>query len=293
MKKGCENIMFILDLNQVMISNLMMQIRNHTNIDIKVEQLRAMVLNTIRSLNVKFRDEYGEFIIACDNKNSWRRQIFPYYKANRKRDREKSELDWEKIFEALSTIRSELKENFPYRVIDVETAEADDIIATLVKEYATSNPEEKILILSRDKDFIQLHIYDNVVQFDPISKMYVKNNTPELFIKQHIITGDSTDGIPNILSSDNCFVIGERQKRMTSKRLEYFINYNPEEYNDEMCKRNYYRNQYLIDFNYIPSEISATILQEYNNQANKTRSKMFNYFVKQRLPLLMESINQF
>lgn len=80
--------MIILDLNQVMISNLMAQIGNHTNIDIDENLLRHMILNTIRALNMKFKNEYGELVIACDDKNYWRKDIFPYYKAKRAEDRE-------------------------------------------------------------------------------------------------------------------------------------------------------------------------------------------------------------
>ena len=124
--------MLILDLNQVMISNLMVQIGNHTNAALDENMVRHMILNTIRSLNVKFRDEYGELVIAADGPNCWRKSVFPYYKANRKKSQEKSELNWSSIFECMNKIRNELKEFFPYRVIHLEGCEADDVIATWV-----------------------------------------------------------------------------------------------------------------------------------------------------------------
>ncbi len=160
--------MQIVDLNQVMISNFMAQIGNHHNIKIEEDLLRHMILNSLRSYNAKFRNQYGEMVIACDDTRSWRKNLFPYYKANRKRDREKSELDWNAVFEILNRVRSELKEFFPYRVIQVETAEADDIIGTLCHQFG--NTSEKILIISGDKDFRQLQTYMNVRQDDPVRK---------------------------------------------------------------------------------------------------------------------------
>ena len=171
--------MIIIDLSQVMISNLMMQIGNHTNVKIEENMVRHMVLNSIRSYKTKFGEEYGEVVIACDNSNYWRKQLFPYYKASRKKAQEKSELDWKSVFECMNKIRAELKEYFPYRVIDVESAEADDIIATLVNDTIAS---EGFLILSGDKDFIQLHKYDNVKQYDPVRKKWITHDNPERYL---------------------------------------------------------------------------------------------------------------
>ena len=159
--------MIIVDLSQVMLSNIMVQLGNHTNAQVDENMVRHMVLNSLRLYKTKFGAEYGELVIACDNKNYWRRKFFPYYKANRKKNIENSELNWKAIFDCLGKLRAELKEHFPFRVIDIETAEADDIIAILCREYSA---EEKIMILSGDKDFIQLQQYPNVNQFDPVRK---------------------------------------------------------------------------------------------------------------------------
>ena len=170
--------MIIVDLNQTMLSNLMAQLGNHLNAQVEENMVRHMVLNAIRSYKHKFGDEYGELIIACDNTNYWRKQIFPYYKANRKKAISESELNWKTIFDCMSKIRAELKEYFPYRVIDVETAEADDVIATLCETFGATPGminRDKILILSGDKDFIQLHRYTNVSQYDPVRKKWIKH----------------------------------------------------------------------------------------------------------------------
>ena len=283
--------MIIVDLSQVMISNLMMQLGNHTNTEVEEDLLRHMVLNSIRSYNMKFKDEYGEMIIACDDRKFWRRDIFPYYKANRKKSREKSELNWTQIFDALHKIRDELKMFFPYRVVQVDGAEADDIIGSLVIKYGDTN--EKILVLSGDKDFVQLQRYNNVKQFDPVQKKFRTTNDPDRFIKEHIMRGDIGDGIPNFLSSDNCLVIGERQKPVATKKLDVWVNQKPEEFCDERMLRGYRRNQQLVDLTFIPQNIQDDIIVEYEAQAGKDRKNLFNYFIEKKLKNLIESINEF
>ena len=285
--------MIILDLNQVMISNLMAQIGNHTNTPIEEDLIRHMVLNSIRSLKTKF-SEYGELIIACDDKRYWRREIFQPYKAHRKKAREESDLDWNAVFNCLNKIRDELKEYFPYRVIQVSGAEADDVIGTLAHGYGSVLASgEKILILSGDKDFQQLQKFGNVQQFDPVRKKFIKAGDPERFLQEHIMNGDRGDGVPNFLSPDNSIIDGIRQKPLTSKKLDSWIGKQPEEFCTEEMLRNYKRNQLLIDLTYIPIEIKNTILDHYNQQAGKSRDKLFNYFVHHKLKNLMENISEF
>lgn len=286
--------MIIVDLNQVMLSNLLMQLGNHTNAQIEENMVRHMILNSLRSYRTKFYSEFGELVIACDNTNYWRRKVFPYYKANRKKAQEKSEVDWKAVFECLNKIRSELKEYFPYKVIDIESAEADDIIATLVFSAAlSSNPDEnKVLILSGDKDFIQLHSYGNVKQYDPTRKKWIAHPDPFSYKREHILKGDSSDGVPNILSSDNCFVIGERQRPLTAKKIEYYLKIQPNEMETNIA-RNYFRNEQLIDLDHVPEDIRLKVMESYYSQDNKDRSKLMNYFIANRLRNLTEHIGEF
>ena len=283
--------MIIVDLSQVMISNLMVQLGNHTNTELEEDLLRHMILNSIRSYNQKFKNEYGEMIIACDAGNNWRRQIFPYYKANRRKNREKSELNWTHIFDVLGKVREELKEYFPYRVIQIDGAEADDIIGTLVDKFG--NTSEKILIMSGDKDFVQLQRYMNVKQYDPVQKKWRTTNDPDRFVKEHIMRGDTGDGVPNFLSADNTFVVGARQKPLSQKKMDAWIHMDPREFCDENMLRGYMRNQQLVDLTFVPENLRVQVLEEYEAQAGKGRSKLFNYFIEKRLKNLLESINEF
>ena len=283
--------MIIVDLSQVMIATLMAQLGNHTNAEVDENLLRHMVLNSIRANKVKFSSEYGEFVIAADGKRSWRKDVFAFYKANRKRDRDASELNWNLIFESLNKIRDELKTYFPYRVIHIENAEADDVIATLIKERVTGF--EKVLILSGDKDFQQLQRYPNVKQYSPVLKKFITCKNPDTFLKEHIIRGDTGDGIPNFLSADDSLVSGTRQKPISSKKLETWITAEPTEFCNQDMLRGFKRNEQLVDFDFIPSNVSEAIVDEYDAQSNKDRSQLFNYFVTNKLKGLTDAINDF
>lgn len=281
----------LVDLNQVMIANLMVQIGNHHNAEVDESMIRHMVLNSIRYNRTKFKDEFGELIICADDKNYWRRAQFPYYKASRRKHREESELDWTSIFNALNKIRQELKDIFPYKVIQIDGCEADDIIGTIVhKEGQELNTGEKILILSGDKDYIQLHKYANVKQYNPVLKKWIVHSNPEQYLFEHVIKGDAGDGVPNILSADNSFVMNIRQKPVTKKRLEEWIDINKM---SSEVQRNYARNKSLIDLSQVPTHLKEKIIEEYDRENMKDRSQLLNFFIKNRLKLLTESLNEF
>lgn len=279
--------MIIVDLSQVMLSNIMVQLGNHTNAQVDENMVRHMVLNSLRLYKSKFGAEYGELIIACDNKNYWRRKLFPYYKASRKKNIENSELNWKAIFDCLGKLRAELKDHFAYRIIDIESAEADDIIAVLCREYSS---DENIMILSGDKDFIQLQQYPNVKQYDPVRKKAITHPNPVAYRNEHIMKGDTGDGVPNILSPDNCFVVGERQKPLTQKKIDKYLSGEPM---SAEVARNYARNRQLIDLSMVPTDISEKIIESYESQQDKKPKDLVNYFIANRLKNLMENIQEF
>ena len=285
--------MILVDYNQVMLASLFAGIGNHTNVELDENLLRHMFLNSIRFNRKKFSEQYGEIVLCCDNTNVWRRDYFPYYKANRKKNRDESELDWNMLFDVIHQIRKEIEEFFPDKVLYIDRCEADDIIATLCMEHGTelNTGGEKILILSGDKDFIQLQRYANVDQYNPVLKKWVRHANPQQYIQEHILKGDVGDGVPNILSADNCLAVGDRQKPMTKKRIEMFTN-TPEQM-DEETKLRFNRNKQMIDLTQIPEEYQNIILKEYNNQEEVSRAHLFNYFVKQKLKNLISDIQDF
>jgi len=287
--------MIIVDLNQIMISNLMVQINGRNAVELSEDLVRHMVLNSIRGINKKFRKDYGELVIASDGKHSWRKEVFPNYKANRKKNREKSGHDWETIFDVINRIKSELIEFMPYKLIEVETAEADDVIAVLIRKMEKiigPNHARKILIVSGDKDFIQLH-NEWVKQYNPILNKYVgKDETPSIYIKEHILKGDRSDGIPNVLSDDDVFVEGRRQRPLTKKKIASWVDEMVMTFTEEEQK-NYDRNRKLIDLSLIPPQLEAKIYNEFDEVKVAHRSKILNYFITRKLKTLIEVIDEF
>ena len=280
--------MILIDMNQIALANLMMNLKMNNSKTVDESMVRHMILNSIRMYRMEHHNEYGEVVLTWDSKHSWRRDYFPEYKASRRKGREESDLNWDDIFGTLNKIRNEIKENFPYKYLEVFGAEADDIIGFLCEE----NRDEKIMIISGDKDFIQLQKYPNVKQWSPITKKDVNGFDPTIYLKEHILKGDTSDGVPNVLSPDNTFVDGLRQRPLTRKKIQSWLVGGGSDWNDEV-KRNFQRNSTLIDLSRTPEEIKNQIRLEYNNAPHGGRSKLLNYFMQNKLKELTENIGEF
>jgi hypothetical protein len=282
-------------MNQISLASLMMHLNMTKAKEPDESMVRHMILNSVRMYRTMFGEEYGEVILTYDSKHYWRRDFFPQYKSNRKKNRDADSKDWNAIFEVLNKIKAEIKDNLPYKFLEVYGAEADDIIATLCKFSQTEKDRsrnEKIIIVSGDKDFIQLQKYVNVKQYSPILKKYVNDHNPETYIKEHILKGDTSDGVPNVLSPDNTFTDGLRQRPLAKKKIETWLDIDIDDLQDEV-KRNYQRNEKLIDLSKIPNELESEILTEFHGAPFGDRSKLLNYFIKSRLRNLTETIGEF
>ena len=275
-------------MNQIAVANLMMNLKMNNSKTIDESMVRHMILNSIRMYRIEHHDEYGEVVLTWDSKHSWRRDYFPEYKASRRKGREESDLNWDDIFGTLNKIRNEIKENFPYKYLEIFGAEADDIIGFLCED----NRDEKIMIISGDKDFIQLQKYPNVKQWSPITKKDVNGFNPTTYLKEHILRGDTSDGVPNVLSPDNTFVDGLRQRPLSRKKIQSWLLGGGSDWNDEV-KRNFQRNSTLIDLSRTPEELKNQIRLEYNNAPHGDRSKLLNYFMQNKLKELTENIGEF
>jgi 5'-3' exonuclease len=279
--------MIIIDMNQISLANVMMNMHMTKSDELEEDMIRHMILNSIRMYRMMFKDEYGEVVLTYDSRHYWRREIFPQYKQNRKKGRENDSKDWDKIFGLLNAIKSEFKEILPYKYVEVYGAEADDIIGTLCKEYQ----DQKTMIVSGDKDFIQLQKYKNVKQYSPILKKYVNGHNPDTYIKTHILKGDSSDGVPNVLSPDHTFVEGLRQRPLSKKKIEAWIR--SETGMSEEVKRNYQRNHKLINLDNTPEDLQKSILDTFNEAPYGDRSKILTYFIENKLKELTDSIGDF
>ena len=287
--------MILLDYSQIVIASVM----KNSN-EMSEGYIRHLVLNTIRMYYQKFHKEFGDMVICCDASNNWRREIFEHYKASRKTTRDKSDFDWSELFRILHLIREELEINFPYKVMYIDRAEADDIIGALViytnrnkKLNGVYDEAEPLLILSSDKDFQQLQKYENVKQYSPLKKTFIDTKKPISFLKEHIMKGDTSDGIPNFLSDDDTFVTEKRQKPLSTKKLSVWTELEPDVFCEKEMLRNFRRNEMLIDLEKIPDWLFDDIVNTFEAIQPVGRAKLFNYFVKHKLKNLMEHINEF
>ena len=297
--------MILVDYSQVALSAILTFQRELKGTESEVKNLiRHVTLSTIKSYKKKYGKEYGDIVICCDGRKYWRRDFFQHYKAGRKKARDASDLDWALIFDTLSEMRDDLAKYFPYKVMHIERCEADDIIAALTK-YAQENElvqeglveeSQKILILSSDKDFKQLQLYPNVKQWSPMQKKYVTATQREIieYKIEHIVKGDSGDGIPNIMSKDDVFVVGERQRVVTAKRLQEFIENGFIACKNDDERRNWHRNTVLVDFDHIPDDVRQEIVQSYiNTKPTGDKMAIMNYLIEHRCRLLLDELEDF
>jgi len=287
--------MILVDLNQVLLSGLMAQIASQKGVKLEEGLIRHMILNIIRTHLKTFRKEYGEVVLCSDNRKYWRKEFFPFYKAGRKKTREKSDLDWHLIFDMLSKFKQELRDNFPYKVVDVEGAEADDIIGTLVPRHIM---HENIIIISSDGDFLQLQMYNGrseftVKQYNPAQKKFIISENPVAELKEKIIRGDKGDGIPNVLSVSDCFVRDIRQTPINKSKFDKLMEKDYGEWEDENARIGYSRNQTLIDLRNIPGDIREKIINSYEETKPASKGKILDYLIANKLKSLIDVIEEF
>ena len=297
--------MILVDYSQVALSAILTFQRELKGTESEVKNLiRHVTLSTLKSYKKKYGKEYGELVICCDGRKYWRRDVFQYYKAGRKKARDASDLDWTLIFDTLSEMRDDISKHFPWKVIHIDRAEADDVIAVMAK-WTQSNgfvqqglveDPQKVLILSSDGDFIQLQKWANVSQYSPMQKKQIKATKKELYEKfiTHVVkAGD--DGIPNILSPDDIFLQeGVRQKRISSQRLDDFLDKGFDACRNDEERRNWHRNLQLIDFEFIPEDVAQTIVDAYlNNKPTGDKMSVMNYLIENRCRLLLDELDDF
>lgn len=268
-----------------------------------VNLIRHVVLSSLLATKKKFSQKYGNMVICCDGKNYWRKEIFPQYKASRSKNREKSDLNWKLIFDTLSSIRDDLAENFPYKVVHIDTAEADDIIGVLASWVQTNELVQRgleeepqpFLILSSDQDNFQLHKYNNVSQYSPMQKKFVKPKSAHKALYEKICCGDAGDGIPNIMSDDDVFVSDDKRQRPFKKaRLQEFYDHGFIACKTDQERRNFHRNISLVSYDFIPTALQQKIITTYTTQpVTGSRQKIMQYLIKHKCKNLLDNIEEF
>lgn len=277
--------MILIDYNAIAISNVVAM-----KMDVEENMVRHMILNSIRMHRVKHKEKYGEVVICCDGGKNWRKEYFPAYKHKRKSARKDSKMDWNELFRITNMVLQEIKENFPWKVVEVDECEADDIIGEMVRYTQEFGQYENIMIISGDKDFAQLQKFDNVAQYSPVQKKFIKEDNPRLQIWNLVLKGDTSDGVPNVLSADNCFVDEIRQTPLRQNKIDQLID-DPKSLGEEVY-RNYLRNKNLIDLDYTPEAIKKTIVERYDSYLVPKQNVM-NYLIEKRCRMLIESVTEF
>lgn len=279
--------MIIIDYSAIAVSNIVTQ-----RLDIQEDLIRHMILNSIRMYRSKFRNKFGEVVMAGDAGNNWRYNEFPQYKAARKKTRKESKMDWKEAFRIINLVWEELGEYFPYKTVKIDGCEADDVIGVLVQQTQEFGQHEPVIIISADKDFAQLQKYKNVSQFSPMTKKFIKEDHPRKQLLELVLKGDTADGVPNVLSDDNVFVDGSRQTPLRKPIIEALMN-DPSS-QGEAVLRNIQRNRKLIDLESTPDALREKIIYSYDSQ-NKAgnKGKVFPYLVDKRCRRLLEDVKDF
>lgn len=285
--------MILLDYSQVAVSNIMQNLTSPDSLGLEPELVKHMILNSMRAYLTKYGHQYGRMVVCCDSRSYWRKDIFPYYKQSRKEAREDSGFDWDAIHKLINETKNIIKEHFPYQVIEVMGAEADDVIATLAKSVS---PGEPVLIISGDKDFAQLQKYKGVSQYAPIQKQDIKIAKPAEFLIEHIIRGDKGDGVPNFLSADDSIVQGIRQKPIMQAKVDVWVTQSK----DEICTTpemiaNWERNEKLVNFDFIPEDITKDIMKAFNEGVpeGRTKKSIYDYMLSAKMRQLVNYIDDF
>lgn len=283
--------MILVDYSALCMASLLKTLNSEGKKTLDIDYGKHIILHSLRS-NIKAAKGFGKVAICCDSYGSWRKNKFPHYKAKRKSTREKtgSHIAWEDIFTIIDETKKLLITSFPAMVLEKHHYEADDIIAAYV--YAAGS-EEAILIISEDKDFYQLLERDNTfifhsrknevftkapykgtIQLDtlPAQAKFLNDNQIKAQLQELIIKGDTIDGIPNVLSDDDCFVEGKRQSPITQKRLamlkdEGYIAKHPD------IQRNMERNRMLIELKE-PALSLSSFIQEQKDEFEKKLSEI-------------------
>ena len=284
--------MILIDYSGIAIGTIVME-----KLEVNEDLIRHVILNRIKMFRKRFKDKYGEVVITTEGKKNWRYDVFPNYKAKRKSARKESSIDWNEVFRITNMILEELRDNFHYKVMKHDRCEADDVIAALVENTQEFGKYEPVMIISADKDFAQLQKYDNVAQYSPMTKKFIKEEHPRKQLIELILKGDQADGIPNVLSPDDIFVTEGRQTPLRQKKIDEIIAdldegellYAADWY------RNYQRNKKLIDLSETPADVKKEIINNFESQETKRPDsmKVMNYLMEKRCRNLLEDIGDF
>jgi 5'-3' exonuclease len=286
-------MMVIFDLNHVAYRCLFSMSR----VDFKEnggKMLKHMMFNAIFSTCKRFDTE--EVVLCVDSKENWRKKIYPEYKQNRKEKRdEQDDIDWNVFFTSLTEFVEEVKQFFPFYVLQVKYMEADDIAGVLAKNWQN---KPKIIVTS-DGDYIQLLRYKNVQVFDPIKSKFLKCDDPMRQLKIKILTGDRGDNIKSVKhrvgekTAEKIVDNPELLKEMfEDKTVSYTTPEGTEVTLGDEYKERYKQNMILIDLSKTPDVLVKALNKSIAEYQMPTGKEIFQYFSKNKFRDLMHRMEE-
>lgn len=271
--------------------------------DINYDMLEYLVFNSISSL--LFKERVNEVILALDSK-SWRKLIYPNYKADRKKKKEESKINWDEFHNWKHNFLDEVKNNLPFKVLYINKAEADDIIGTLV----LNDRLKDCVIVSMDSDYLQLCNKCRI--YNPIKKEYRTPVNPEKFLFEAAVLGQKKDYISNSRTPldwpdwKKRPPFGEKglEKLLLNNELDSFLDTEisyffkneetQEEYSSTILPRKLYElNLKLIDLKCTPNVIKDAILNQYDTYTmDANPNDLYLYFTNKKWNEVLENFNK-
>ena len=303
--------MILVDLSQIIFSGIIVNLsddlkKGRNNPADNKQLIKHMVFMMLLGFKKKYSAEYGNMVLCADGKKYWRKEFFPSYKGHRKHDRAASPLDFSLIYEAIDEIKKDIRENFSWKLIELEDAEGDDIIAVLTKYTQTNElvqqglfdgEPQNNLIISSDGDLVQLQKYTNVSQWNNQHKKWVKTANVHEYLIEHIAEGDAGDNIPSVMTPDQWSVDRsngvkpQRQSPLKASLVRDLTLNDPTKILPKNLQGNWFRNQKLIDLDFIPSEIQSRIIDTYKAyEVKSSKMKLMNYFINNKMAKLMTEL---
>lgn len=265
----------ILDVSGMAVSAAMAQKAELGEDVVSLGFLRHMILMSLLSNRRRFKSEYPELVLACDAPNNWRKIAHLFYKAHRQALKDADSFDWDTYFVNFNIIKDEIRAIFPFKMIQVDGAEGDDIVGVLSNHLT----DKKILIHGKDKDFHQCCANPNVKLWNPMTQKLSVDDNPKYNIFAKCCRGDAGDGVPNILSPTNSFTDKIRQKQLRETKIqEYFTS----GIADFEIKSRFDTNQKLIDFNYIPDDLKKQIIAAYADAKSVCKPQLIQQYLMQK-----------
>lgn len=229
----------------------------------------------------------NEVIIALDSTNVWRKDIFPRYKESRKKQREKVKIDWSKFYGEQNKIFEDISRYLPFKVLQVDRTEADDVIGVIVLNYKNKS----FVIISTDEDYKQL-LSKRTKLYQPIKKKWVECSNPEKFIVMKCLDGQVKDGIFNVITPID-WPAEKRKPSLGEEKVRRIIDGGYEDWLvSEGAVERFDLNRKLIDFNCVPENIKKNIIEKYKNYKLPNLEEAYNFFKQRNFKSYLEDFHR-